>query len=659
MRRIITIAGALLSLLLLTPLPADAHSFLRESTPADGEVLDSPPSEVVLEFTEPPDLEVHSDIRVLDESGQEVGAGDLEPVGPPEVVRVTLPHLEDGVYTVSWRALSTVDGHVTAGLFAFGVGADPLDVVAQPGHGEEAEHIYVHRPTVLSVGGRWAFYWGLTLLMGTALAGLVMFGRPIRWAGVLTAAAWVVAAVGLVAMFIAELQEIEASPVALLGSERGRLIIGRAIPLALAGVVAIPAVRRGGRLWPALLGAITAVGMLVHSYAGHAGAPGGWQWARVGSQWIHIVAVGIWIGGLVWLLTGLIGEPLERSGPASRRFSALAAFALAGVAITGALRAWQEVGTLPALIDSGFGLTAVGKSVLFFGMIGLGAYNRYRMVPSMAGEQPRTRVFRRSIGGELLLAAGVFGLSGVMSGLAPPSQLAAAAAPAHVAVEGTDFAQTVNVRLTVSPGTPGLNRFDVRLQRFDSEEPMAADAVVLRFSHAERTDLGSSELEMEMEHGEEGSWTARGSNLSLGGTWRVGVRIQAGDASVEVPLAVALRRAEPRVEVIEGGPGEPTIYTIHLPDARAVQGYLDPGEVGQNEVHFTFFSEAGEELAIAEADMDAISHEGDTHGLDERRLSEGHFVASTDLMPGMWRFRVDATTEEGERLTAEFEQEVE
>lgn len=659
MRRVLMVAGLVALAFPVTAPTAAAHSFLRASTPADGEVLDTAPDEVVLEFTEPPELTVYTQARVLDENGHDVDVEDLEEVDGPSVLGLALPDLDDGVYTVTWRALSRVDGHVTAGAFAFGVGADPLDVVAETEHGEEAAHAsYQHRPTYLSVTGRWGFFWGLTLLMGAALSGLFLFRRPIRWATPLAAIGWGLAAAGLVAMFFAELGELEASAGALLGSERGTVLIARAIPLVLAGAVAIPTASRSRLLWPVLLGVFVAAAMLIHSYAGHAGAPGDRQWAAVAAQWVHLLAVGVWVGGLAWLVTGLIGERLERTGPASRRFSSLAAFALIGVAITGVVRAWQEIGSLGALFDTGFGLTAIGKTVLFMGMAGLGAYNRYRMIPARGRSPARPRTFRRTISGELLLAAGVFGLSGLMAGLAPPAQVAVAAAPANVVAEGSDFGRTVDVSLTVTPGVPGLNRFDVRLERYDTDEPMEAEQVVLRFSLTDRPDVGSSELEMEPAPHQEGSWTARGSNLSLGGTWRVGVRVQAGADSVEVPLEVTPRRVEPRIDVIEGGPGEPNLYTIHLPQGRTVQSHVEPGAAGRNEVHYTFFSEEGAELPIADARGEAIPEDGEPRILDVRRLTEGHFIASVDLDPGTWTFRLEATTEEGESLVAEYEEQI-
>jgi hypothetical protein len=80
------------------------------------------------------------------------------------------------------------------------------------------------------------------------------------------------------------------------------------------------------------------------------------------------------------------------------------------------------------------------------------------------------------------------------------------------------------------------------------------------------------------------------------------------------------------IDVIEGGPGEPDLYTIHLPEGRAVQTHVEPGEAGRNEVHYTFFTEEGSELPIAGARGEAIPEDGEPRTLEVRRLSPGHIV---------------------------------
>lgn len=653
---VFTIAGCLW--LILAAATAGAHALLRDSEPKDGAILDTPPTEIVIDFTEPPDLGL-SQITVVDTGGEPVEVGPLEKVaGEGNRVRVALPQIEKGVYTVTWRVLSRVDGHVTAGAFSFGVG---VETTALPKGGPTGPTtVEVPRPSALSVVGRAAFYWGIAMLLAAAVAWFFVFRGPIRGGGVLTVMAWSLAAAGLVTMFLAERSSVGVSIGALLASDRGMLLIARGLALGVAGLgVAFVLVQRS-RLAVGVLALATAIAMGIHAYAGHAGASESWKWLKVGIQWVHIVSVAVWVGGLVWLLRGIWGQDSEERASAVSRFSFLAGLALAGVAATGAIRAIQEVGWSPLrLFDSGFGLTVVAKSVLFGGLVLLGAYNRYRVVPAIASGARKLSTLRRTVSSEITLATGVFGVTGIMAGLAPPAQYAAVSAqpaPEQVVVSGSDFAQTLRVRLAATPGTPGPNTFDVRIEDFDTGDPVAARSVRLRFRLPERSDIGESELELS--RAAEGRWEGQGINLSVGGTWRVGVLIQQAADSKEIALEVKTREPPQDVQVIQGGPGQPDLYTISLPGGLSVQGYVDPGTTGDNEVHFTFFDATGGELAVSEATISAAPSGGDAVQAEARRLGPGHFVAGMLLEPGSWTFSVDASAEDGAALTARFEQEI-
>ena len=624
---------------------ASAHALIASSSPSDGELLDAAPAEVLIDFTEAPDLGL-SKIEVLSEGGP-VETGELAPAGSRTEVAVGLPDLADGVYTVSWRVLSTVDGHVTAGTFSFGVGVESAEV---PVGGSQPGQVQAPPPSASSVAGRWGLYWGLALLLGLGVAGLAVFRGPIPHLRGLTAVAWLAGAAGLGLMLWAESSDVGVSAGELLGSERGRLLILRGVALGGAGLAALGAALAPRRPWFALLAVAVVATMGVHAYAGHAGAASSGRWVKVGVQWAHIVGVGVWIGGLAWFLAGLLAGG-ER-GEAIRRFSRLAGYALAVVALTGLLRAVDEVGSLGAVIGSGFGLSALGKTALFAGMVALGAYNRYRLVPALA-----VGGLRRTVTGELALAAGVLGLTGVMAGLVPPGQgapVAASAPPERVVVSGTDFGNTIRVRLTATPGTPGLNELEVVLRDPRTGEPVDAERVRLRFALPASAAVGTSELELEPR--EPGRWGARGTNLSLAGAWSVGVLIEQAADSRQVNLELATRQ---EVQVIEGGPGQPTLYTISLPEGRSVQSYVDPGEPGRAEVHFTFFEPGTGETPIEEFHIAATPGGGEPVTLEPRRLSEGHVVATVELTAGTWTFRVEATAGDGMVLSATFEEEIE
>ncbi len=115
------VLGAALAL----PQAVAAHALLQSSVPAAGSTLAASPSAVTITFGEQPDARLSS-IKVLDSSGRNVASGPSTAVpGAPLQLTVPLPSLPDGVYTVSWRTVSAVDGHVAAGSFAFGVGVGP------------------------------------------------------------------------------------------------------------------------------------------------------------------------------------------------------------------------------------------------------------------------------------------------------------------------------------------------------------------------------------------------------------------------------------------------------------------------------------------------------------------------------------------------------
>src|SRR5258707_9229550 len=104
------------------PPSAGAHALLLSSAPAAGSTVGTAPTEVVLTFGETPDPRLSS-VKVLDSKGTDHASGPVQTVpGEPLRLRIGVGQLVDGVYTVSWRTLSAVDGHIAAGSFAFGVG---------------------------------------------------------------------------------------------------------------------------------------------------------------------------------------------------------------------------------------------------------------------------------------------------------------------------------------------------------------------------------------------------------------------------------------------------------------------------------------------------------------------------------------------------------
>src|SRR5829696_142134 len=370
---------------------AAAHGALASSEPAGGSSLERAPAAVTLRFTERPDPGLSS-VRVLDSRGRVVAGGPAQPIaGRPLELRVPVAGLAAGGYTVSWRIVSAVDGHRTDGVFAFGVGTAGAPQLPASQAVAEVRTGPALSPT--AVAARWAWYWGLTLLVGAAATGLLVFGgrlpgRP----ALLLALALAASAAGLVAMTAAARAEAGVPLTAMLGSTTGHWLLWRAALLAAAVAASWWALTRPAQGDPptlpprgaplVALGLAGAGGMLVHALAGHAAAPSSLRALNLLAQWAHLLAVGVWIGGLAWLLAGLWQH--ASTGSAREvvvRFSKLAGISLAVVVVTGVARTVDELGGWARLADSGFGRALDLKLVLFAGLVALGAVNRYRLVP--------------------------------------------------------------------------------------------------------------------------------------------------------------------------------------------------------------------------------------------------------------------------------------
>ncbi|HXZ75356.1 MAG TPA: copper resistance CopC family protein, partial [Streptosporangiaceae bacterium] len=146
--------------------PADAHALLKRSYPAAGSSLPRAPHVMLLFFTEAPEPSL-STVALLDSSGQTVpGVGrPTVAAGNTEELRVALPRLADGVYTVNWRTVSKVDGHVTGGSFAFGIGVQAPSGASAAQAARGGSPSAGSAPSPAAVAGLWLLYWGLALLV--------------------------------------------------------------------------------------------------------------------------------------------------------------------------------------------------------------------------------------------------------------------------------------------------------------------------------------------------------------------------------------------------------------------------------------------------------------------------------------------------------------
>ncbi|MFG2412824.1 copper resistance CopC/CopD family protein [Streptomyces goshikiensis] len=355
---------------------ASAHAGLSGSDPADGAVLKAVPQYVTLTFTESVSFSDDS-LRVLSPENERVNPRPARHVdGKDNTARVELSgKLPQGTYTVAWRVVSA-DGHPISGAFVFSNGKPS----------ETAAVVATGSPDDTAVGRlygvfRYVAYSGLALLVGAAAFVLVCWPaaatiRPVRR---LLALGWVALAASTVALLLLRGpyetagQLTSAFDPAQLGrtvtGRPGGALVVRLVLLAAAAVSLRWLARRttdrtglGARVRPA--GALLASALAV-TWAAAEHASAGIQVAlAMPVAVLHLLAMGVWLGGLITLLLllrrrGSDGQEIPAS--AIGRFSALAFGAVAVLVATGVYQSWRQVGSWEALSTTSYGKTLLVK----------------------------------------------------------------------------------------------------------------------------------------------------------------------------------------------------------------------------------------------------------------------------------------------------------
>ncbi|QXT39480.1 copper resistance D family protein [Gymnodinialimonas ceratoperidinii] len=116
----------------------------------------------------------------------------------------------------------------------------------------------------------------------------------------------------------------------------------------------------------------------------------------------HLLGIAFWIG-ILWPLQRMASE--ARTWPAAAAlgewFGKIASVVVPVLVLAGLIHGWRLVGSLVALVGSGYGLTLLAKIALVALLLGLAAANKLRFVPGLHAGDPRAaRHLTRTIGVE-------------------------------------------------------------------------------------------------------------------------------------------------------------------------------------------------------------------------------------------------------------------
>ena len=215
--------------------------------------------------------------------------------------------------------------------------------------------------------------------------------------------AWLVVETMVIAGVASVTLTLQALPVVALHTQFGRWLLLRCIVL----VVVVPMLRpsRTGIILAAVMAAIA---LALQPMLGHASAIGG----SVGttliiSEVMHLLAAGMWLGGLLPLFITIGTLPHNAAATACQRFTPIGLSAVLMLGGTAVIQVAEFMGGPPGLFGTGYGHIALVKLGLFVVLLALAALNRLALTDRLAGTAADSarRHMRLSIATEAVLGA--------------------------------------------------------------------------------------------------------------------------------------------------------------------------------------------------------------------------------------------------------------
>lgn len=225
---------------------------------------------------------------------------------------------------------------------------------------------------------------------------------------------------------------------------------------------------------------------------GHAGAaPGHAGYLHFNSDIVHLLAAGVWIGGLVPLTMLLASAYRARANAwrgvaaaAAQRFSGLGTVSVAALLVSGSVNTWHSLDNPADLLATNYGRLILLKIGLFAAMLGIAAVNRFHLTPRLAA-LGAVRALERNSLGEAGLGLCVILLVGALGTMPPPghAHVPAIDIPGDAAFVHIHMAE-VMADVTIVPGRAGPARATIRLLREDFSQFPAKDIVLTLTSPA-------------------------------------------------------------------------------------------------------------------------------------------------------------------------------
>lgn len=467
-----TLAAALIGALWASG--AWAHATATKTDPDSGALLETPPSEVVVEFNEPvTPVDAATGVVAPDGDRADTGIAQSE---DETVLTISVNSGDEGTYLVGYRVVSH-DGHPVSGTFTYSVGVETEAPSAEALVAETDPLVQA-----LLYGNRWFGHAALALALGAGV--LLCAGARPREA----AAKLVATGLGIVAMTAVlglPLQAAYETGTTISGLDATGLQsvmesnVGLAALLRLLLVLlALPLMRivvtSEAEPTPLLATGLAGAGLALTATWPLAGHPMATEPIIVAfvADLVHLAAALTWAGGVLALLILALRKEAEIPDRTVGFWLALVPWLVANVLVAGLASALLHIDSIEALTATAYGRLVILKAALFVAILVAGLFVRRALLRGTAGR----RRLRVAAGVEVVFLAAVMAAVAVLVQAVPAKTAlleteTGASASTETAVLVTT--EVYSAQVVLEPGRPGPNSVRILADDLDGA-PFAA-----------------------------------------------------------------------------------------------------------------------------------------------------------------------------------------
>ena len=566
-------------LILIIGIPsAYAHPFLVDSEPGQGQNAAVGTTQIIVFYSEAIEIDF-SELKVFDSNGNKIDNMDTAYYEGESSLVITTPSLEDGIYTVTSKVLSKIDGHLVQAAIIFGVGEAQVDLSLLEAQ-EESETTFLPE-----AAARFPGIIGQTVVLGSVISGIAIWGTQRKRFGKesrdlvnqtyrfkfakLTGISLVAVFASNFIILAVQTLRLETSPIDVIDTAFGTTwLIRMIITIILLGIWFW--MERKPHLSPkkhipmlaASLVLIFTTTMMGHGAATELTAP-------IILDYVHNLLASVWIGGVIFFgfvllptLASLDGIQKAKVTLAMLpRYSGMITIALGILIITGPTLLWFLESDVASLTNSTYGSLIIAKIMLAIVLIGFGVFYQFKIQRQAERNLKSGKTFTFNKLSKPLKAEAMVGIAllGVVALLVnsslPAGEIQTADAQGvTLGFSSILFSEQAKFDVSIMPVGIGPNTINVLVSTVSGEPLPDISSLKIKVSNPQRNVAPIEIPTMEIKSDDETARFEGDTTFGFAGTWQIEVeaqRTQAVNESVIFTVLVKPTLSEIRTEITE------------------------------------------------------------------------------------------------------------